>query len=182
MHVVRVGDTLTAIAKNAGTTIAAIASLNHIDPAKPILIGQRLRIPLATAGLAATQSDVRARLDYWSGKLGVDPHLVRALAWMESGYQTRIVSSAGARGVLQTLPTTREYVETVLAGRRIPHTVDGDIEVGILYLRHLLQVFNGNESLALAGWYQGERAVNEHGVYNVSKPFVANVLALKLRM
>jgi LysM repeat protein len=182
VHVVRVGDTLTAIAKSAGTTIAAVASLNHIDPSKPILIGQRLRVPAATAGLAATQTDVRARLDVWSSKLGVDPHLVRALAWMESGYQTRIVSSAGARGVLQTLPTTREYVETVLAGRPIAHTVDGDIEVGILYLRHLLQVFHGNESLALAGWYQGERAVREHGVYNVSKPFVANVLALKLRM
>ncbi|HET7128815.1 MAG TPA: peptidoglycan-binding protein [Gaiellaceae bacterium] len=182
IHVVRVGDTLTAIAKSGGTTIAAVASLNHIDPAKPILIGQRLRVPARTAGLAATQSDVRARLDTWSGKLGVDSHLVRALAWMESGYQTRIVSSAGARGVLQTLPTTREYVETVLAGRKIPHTVDGDIEVGILYLRHLLQVFKGNESLALAGWYQGERAVRQHGVYNVSKPFVANVLALKLRM
>jgi peptidoglycan hydrolase-like protein with peptidoglycan-binding domain len=182
VHVVRVGDTLTAIAKKAGTTIAAIASLNHIDPVKPILIGQRLRVPAPTAGLAATQGGVPARLDRWSGTLGVDPHLVRALAWMESGYQTRIVSSAGARGVLQTLPTTREYVETVLARRRIPHTVDGDIEVGILFLRHLLQVFKGNESLALAGWYQGERAVREHGVYNVSKPFVANVLALKLRM
>jgi LysM repeat protein len=182
VHVVRVGDTLTAIARSGGTTIAAIASLNHIDPARPILIGQRLRVPARTAGLAATQSDVRARLDTWSGKLGVDPHLVRALAWMESGYQTRIVSSAGARGVLQTLPSTREYVETVLAGRKIPRTVDGDIEVGILYLRHLLQVFKGNESLALAGWYQGERAVRQHGVYNVSKPFVANVLALKLRM
>jgi LysM repeat protein len=182
VHVVRVGDTLTAIAKKAGTTIAAIASLNHIDPRKPILIGQRLRVPARTAGLAATQSNVRERLDAWSARLGVDQHLVRALAWMESGYQTRIVSSAGARGVLQTLPTTREYVENVLAGRRIPRTVDGDIEVGILYLRHLLQVFHGNQSLALAGWYQGERAVRERGVYNVSKPFVANVLALKLRM
>jgi soluble lytic murein transglycosylase-like protein len=107
---------------------------------------------------------------------------VRALAWMESGYQTRIVSSAGARGVLQTLPTTREYVETVLAGKSIPHTVDGDIEVGILYLRHLLQVFHGNESLALAGWYQGELAVRKHGLYKVSRPFVANVLALSKRM
>ncbi len=182
VHVVRGGDTLTAIAKRAGTTIAAVASLNHIDPAKPILIGQRLRVPAPTAGLAATQSDVRVRLDAWSGTLGVDPHLVRALAWMESGFQTRIVSSAGARGVLQTLPTTRDYVETVLVGRRIPHTVDGDIEVGVVYLRHLLAVFRGDESLALAGWYQGERAVREHGVYNVSKPFVANVLALKLRM
>ena len=101
---------------------------------------------------------------------------------MESGYQTRIVSSAGARGVLQTLPTTRAYVETVLAGRKIPMTVDGDIEVGVLYLRHLLQVFHGNERLALAGWYQGERAVRQHGLYAVSKPFVANVLALRARM
>jgi hypothetical protein len=54
--------------------------------------------------------------------------------------------------------------------------------VGLLYLKHLLGVFAGNESLALAGWYQGERAVKEHGVYNVTKPFVANVLALRHRM
>ena len=183
VHVVRVGDTLTAIAKSAGTTIAAVASLNHIDreqadPDRAAAAHSR-RAPPASPRRRATCARGSTT---WSGKLGVDPHLVRALAWMESGYQTRIVSSAGARGVLQTLPTTREYVETVLAGRKIPHTVDGDIEVGILYLRHLLQVFHGNESLALAGWYQGERAVNEHGVYNVSKPFVANVLALKLRM
>ena len=182
IHVVRVGDTLTAIAKSAGTTIAAVASLNHIDASKPILIGQRLRIPSRTAGLAATQSDVRARLDYWSGNLGVDAHLVRALAWMESGYQTRIVSSAGARGVLQTLPTTREYVETVLVGRKIPHTVDGDVEVGVLYLKHLLNAFGGDEKLALAGWYQGERSVRANGPLDVSKSFAANVLALKQRM
>jgi LysM repeat protein len=182
VHVVHEGDTLTAIAARAGTTIAAVASLNDIDPARPIVIGQRLKLPARAAALEPTRTDVRSKLDAWSVRLGVDPHLVRALAWMESGYQTRIVSSAGARGVLQTLPTTREYVETVLARRRIPRTVDGDIEVGILFIRHLLQVFHGNERLALAGWYQGERAVRERGVYNVSKPFVANVLALKLRM
>ncbi|MDX6426183.1 MAG: hypothetical protein QOD52_1588, partial [Gaiellaceae bacterium] len=92
------------------------------------------------------------------------------------------VSSAGARGVLQTLPTTRSYVETVLAGRKIPQSVDGDIEVGILYLKHLLGVFGGDERLALAGWYQGELAVKKHGLYKVTKPFVANVLALRNRM
>jgi LysM repeat protein len=182
VYVVKAGDTLTAIAAAAGSTVAAIASLNGIDPAKPIVIGQRLRLPAHAVSLEPTRSDVRARLDDWSTRLGVDPHLIRALAWMESGYQTRIVSSAGARGVLQTLPSTRAYVETVLVGHKIPRTVDGDIEVGVLYIKHLLQVFNGNERLALAGWYQGERAVREHGVYNVSKPFVANVLALKLRM
>jgi peptidoglycan hydrolase-like protein with peptidoglycan-binding domain len=182
VHVVVVGDTLTAIAEGAGTTIAALAALNKIDPSKPIVIGQKLKLPAQPAALAPSSSTVRAKLDAWSARLGVDPHLVRALAWMESGFQTRIVSDAGARGVLQTLPTTRAYVETVLAEKPIPRTVDGDIEVGILYLRHLLHVFHGDESLALAGWYQGERAVRQHGVYNVSKPFVANVLALRTRM
>jgi LysM repeat protein len=181
-HVVRVGDTLTALAARYGTTVSALAAANSIKPSQPIVIGQKLRLPVSTSALDAPKSDVRAKLDSWSARLGVDPHLVRALAWMESGFQTRIVSSAGARGVLQTLPTTRQYVETVLAGRSIPETVDGDIEVGILYLRHLLQVFNGDSRLALAGWYQGERAVKEHGLYKVTKPFVANVLALRTRM
>ena len=140
------------------------------------------QVVVATTGLASPRADVRSMLDAWSARLGVDPHLVRALAWMESGFQTRIVSSAGARGVLQTLPATRQYVENVLVGRPIANTVDGDIEVGVLYLRHLLQVFHGDDRLALAGWYEGERAVREHGLYVVTKPFVANVLALRARM
>jgi LysM repeat protein len=184
VHVVRSGDNLTALAAHYHTTIAALAAENRIDPAKPIVIGQRLRVPAVTpaASLSAQRLDVRAMLDQWATRVGVDPHLVRALAWMESGFQTDIVSDAGARGILQTLPTTREYVERVLAGRKIPATVDGDIEVGLLYLKHLLGVFDGNEHLALAGWYQGERAVKQYGVYKVSKPFVANVLALRTRM
>lgn len=182
VRVVREGDTLTSLAVAAGTTVRALASLNGIDPEKPIVIGQRLRLPSRGASLAAPASGVRAKLDAWAARIGVDPRLVRALAWMESGFQTSIVSNAGARGVLQTLPSTRVYVETVLARRRIPRTVDGDIEVGLLYLRHLLGAFDGNESLALAGWYQGESAVRQYGVYDVTKPFVANVLALRRRM
>jgi LysM repeat protein len=182
VHVVRVGDTLTAIAASHGSTVAALARANRIDPAQPIIIGQRLRLPVETAGLVSSRADVRSMLDAWSARLGVDPHLVRALAWMESGFQTRIVSNAGARGVLQTLPSTRKYVENVLAGHPIAQTVDGDIEVGVLYLKHLLQVFHGDTRLALAGWYEGELAVEHYGLYKVTKPFVANVLALSTRM
>jgi LysM repeat protein len=186
VHVVRSGDTLTAIAARYGTTVDAVAAANHLDPAKPIVIGTRLRIttspPAQAPALSSQHVDVRSLLDRWAMRLGVDTHLVRALAWMESGFQTDIVSSAGARGVLQTLPSTRAYVETVLAGHAVPRTVDGDVEVGILYLRHLLKTFGGDERLALAGWYQGEQAVRVHGLYKVTKPFVANVLALRTRM
>ena len=125
------------------------------------LIGTQLSDPGAGA---RRDAGGRPRTGSTPGRraLGVSPHLVRALAWMESGYQPRVVSSAGARGVLQTLPTTRQFVEDVLAGHPIPHTLDGDIEVGVLYLRHLLQQFGGDERLALAGWYQGEDAVRKY--------------------
>jgi LysM repeat protein len=184
VYVVRPGDTLTSIARRFGTTVDALARLNRLDPQRVLLIATRLQIPraLAPERLGTTPAEVRDLLDEWAARLGVDRSLVRALAWMESGYQTRLVSRAGARGVMQLLPSTRRYVETVLLGRRIPHTVAGDIEAGVLLIRHLLQVFGGDERLALAAWYQGERAVRTVGLYRMTKPFVSDVLALRTRM
>jgi peptidoglycan hydrolase-like protein with peptidoglycan-binding domain len=183
-YVVRSGDTLTAIAKRYGLTVPELARANRIDADRVIVIGSSLKVPAPPAplALAAAPSTVRSRLDAWAVRLGLSVHLVRALAWMESGYQPNVVSNVGARGVLQTLPTTRQYVETVLAGHSIPHTLDGDIETGLLYLKHLLGVFNGNDQLALAGWYEGEDAVEHVGIYNETKPFVADVLALSTRI
>jgi peptidoglycan hydrolase-like protein with peptidoglycan-binding domain len=183
VYVVRNGDSLTSIAHRFHTTVAALARANHLDPSHYLIIGTRLRVPAArAAAAAASPSEVRGLLDAWSARLGVDRSLVRALAWMESGYQPHVVSDAGARGVLQLLPSTRTYVETTLLGRRIPRTVSGDVEAGVLLLRHLIETFNGDQSLALAAWYQGERAVRTVGVYKVTKPFVADVLALRAHM
>ena len=184
VYVVKAGDNLTQIAARYGTTVPALAAQNHLDPAQPIVIGKRLIVPERppAPSLVAQKQDVQAILDSWSAKLGVDAHLVRAVAWMESGYQTRLVSSSGAVGVMQTLPSTRDYVETVLLGRAVPHSVDGDVEIGVTLLKHLLTSFDGNERLALAAWYQGERAVRKYGIYNVSTPFVDDVLALAQRM
>ena len=183
-YVVRPGDSLTGIAQYAGVSVSELARLNNLNPSRVLLIGTQLKVPMhaAAVALSAAPASVQARLDYWSLELGVSPHLVRALAWMESGYQPNVVSDVGARGVLQTLPTTRQYVENVLIGHSVPESLDGDIEVGIVYLKHLLQVFGGNEELALAGWYQGEAAVRQYGPYNVTRPFVDDVLALSQRM
>jgi peptidoglycan hydrolase-like protein with peptidoglycan-binding domain len=180
VYVVKPGDSLTAIAGHFGLSMSQLAKANSFDPSGVLLIGRRLTIP--APALDPTPTDIRARLDAWSARLGVSSSLVRALAWMESGYQPRVVSSVGAYGVMQTLPSTRRYVEDVLVGAPIPHTPDGDIEVGVLYLRHLLQEFGGDERLALAAWYEGADAVRTYGLYKVTKPFVADVLALQQRM
>jgi LysM repeat protein len=187
-YVVKPGDNLTAIARTHGTTLKRLAQLNKLNPANPLLIGTKLRLPAAvrvmpTAEAATNASTVRASLDRWASYYGVDTHLAHALAWMESGYNNAMVSSVGAQGVMQLLPTTWTYVEDVLIGHKISdHGPDGNVHVGMAYLHHLLRVFNGNEHLALAGWYQGERSVKANGPLKVSKAFAADVLALKERM
>jgi LysM repeat protein len=186
-YVVKSGDSLTAIAQRHKTTLSKLAHLNGLDPAKPLLIGTRLRVPAAvrsvpTAVSATNAGSVRASLDRWAAHYGVDASLARALAWMESGYNNSVVSSVGAQGVMQLLPSTWDYVEQVLIHQKVAHDADGNVHVGMAYLSHLLNAFNGNEHLALAGWYQGERAVRASGPYKVSKAFVADVLALKQRM
>ena len=189
VHVVRSGESLTQLARRYHTTVAKLAHLNHLDPTHYLLIGTRLRIPVShhvtaqrVAVRTASIASVRSLLDYWAAHYGVSVHLVRALAWMESGYNNALVSSVGARGIMQLLPTTFRFAETVLIGHHIRHDASGNVRAGVAYLAHLLHDFHGNKRLALAGWYQGERAVRKHGLYKVSKTFVANVLSLERRM
>ena len=191
-HVVRAGESLSSIARRYGTTVAKLARINHLDPARYLLIGTKLRVPAGSrpqqvktqpaAYRTMSVGSVRSLLDYWAAHYGVDVHLVRALAWMESGYNNHLVSSVGARGIMQLLPTTFRFAETVLIGHRVTHNANGNVRAGVAYLAHLLRDFHGDRRLALAGWYQGERAVRKHGLYKVSKTFVADVLALAQRM
>ncbi len=160
---------------------AGLAADGIAGPATLAAFGRRDRVPLAVHADTGSPTFVRASLEHWSLHYGVDPHLARALAWMESGYNPRLVSQSGAWGVMQILPSTWAYAETVLIGRKVPHTAEGNVRVGTAYLRHLLRAFRGDERLALAAWYQGERAVREHGIYPATRVFVANVLALKAR-
>lgn len=189
LYIVKPGDSLTALARRWHTTLTRLARLNSLDPRRYLLIGAKLRLPASVSStsrsvsVSATDATaVRASIDEWAGHYGVDPRLARALAWMESGYQNDVVSSVGAQGVMQLLPSTWKYVENVLIGHPVAHTADGNVEVGIALIHHLLSVFGGNERLALAAWYQGERAVRKQGIYKVSKVFVADVEALKTRM
>jgi hypothetical protein len=195
IHVVRAGESLSSIARHYHTTVAKLARRNHLDPSHFLLIGTRLHVPHVSqvrhAGTTTTHqvayrtqsvASVRALLDHWAAHYGVSVHLVRALAWMESGYNNALVSSVGARGIMQLLPSTFSFAEQVLIGHHVRHNASGNIRAGVAYLSHLLHDFHGDKRLALAGWYQGERAVRKHGVYKVSKTFVRNVLALAKRM
>lgn len=192
VHVVRSGESLSGLARRYHTTVKKLARLNHLDPAHFLLIGTKLKIPSSrrppqvkvtrTVDRVAQIGSVRSLIDYWAAHYGVSVHLVRALAWMESGYNNSLVSSVGARGIMQLLPTTFHFVEAVLIRHHVRHDANGNVRAGVAYLSHLLRDFHGDKRLALAGWYQGERAVRKHGLFKVSKQFVADVLSLEQRM
>jgi Putative peptidoglycan binding domain/Transglycosylase SLT domain len=129
----------------------------------------------------APATSVRAMLTNWAIAYRLDPGLVRALAWMESGFQPGLVSSAGARGVMQVLPGTRHYVQSILIGHKVPNSTSGNIRIGVVYLRHLLREFSWSHKRALAAWYQGPGSLRQHGQLPVTRQFVANVLALRTR-
>ena len=147
-----------------------------------IVPGQRLRLPrgahLGSSSAPVGRATIRAAIDRWSAAFGVDPKLARALAWMESGFQQDVVSSAGAIGVMQLLPETWEWVDTLLLRDVTPRTYEGNVRAGVRYLRWQLDQFDGDVRLALAGYYQGARAVRERGLFDDTKQYVSVILQL----
>jgi Putative peptidoglycan binding domain/Transglycosylase SLT domain/LysM domain len=185
VHVVRPGESFFSISARYHVSPWQLARRNRLSLMRVIVPNQRLILPrgarlgaVTATGPPASRDAIRASIDRWSRFYGVDPQLARALGWMESGFQQDVVSSVGALGVMQLLPETWEFVDTVLLGFRTPRTYDGNVRAGMRYLRWQLDEFGGNVRLALAGWYQGARAVRERGLFDDTKMFVRVVLQL----
>ncbi len=185
-HVVAAGESFYSISESYGVSPLLLAKQNGLELSTVIVPGQRLALPAGAAqppngggtGATATADAVRASLDRWSAAYGVDPRLARATAWMESGFQQSVVSNVGAIGVMQLLPGTWAWVDQMLLGTTTPRTYDGNIRAGVRYLRWLLDQFNGDRRLALAGYYQGAQAVRDRGLFEDTKRYVAIILKL----
>ena len=184
-HVVAPGESFFSIAARYHVSPWRLAQRNGLSLINVIVPNQRLALPKGArlsaptvAGPPASRDSVRAALDYWSRVYGVDPALARALAWMESGFQQDVVSNVGAIGVMQLLPETWDFVDLVLLGGRTPRNYQGNVRAGVRYLRWQLDEFGGDRRLALAGWYQGARAVRERGLFDDTREFVRIVLGL----
>jgi LysM repeat protein/peptidoglycan hydrolase-like protein with peptidoglycan-binding domain len=181
-HTVRAGESFFSIAQRYHVSPWRLAQASRLHLMSTIVPGQRLVLPpgahLESTGPSVDRDAVRVAIDRWSAAYGVDPRLARALAWMESGFQEDVVSSAGAIGVMQLLPETWQWVDTVLLGESTPRTYDGNVRAGVRYLRWQLDQFGGDVRLALAGYYQGARAVRERGLFDDTKQYVSVIQKL----
>jgi len=200
-YVVRAGDTLSGLAANAGVSTSQMAAANGLDPSAPLLTGTVLKLPsgspaparaaeplpsqrvVPAAAPAATPTRLGAAdIQSVASQHGVSPSLAAAIAWQESGFNNGMVSSANARGVMQVMPGTWDYVENNLAGRRLDAgSATDNVHAGVLYLQHLLEQTGGDEATAIAGYYQGLGSVQSRGMFDDTQQYVANVQALRSR-
>lgn len=89
---------------------------------------------------------------------GLDPLLLYSIMHQESSFKLHAVSPKGARGLMQLMPGTasRFGVVNIFDPKQ-------NIEGGARYVRFLLDLFDGDIQLALAGYNAGEGAVQKYG-------------------
>jgi soluble lytic murein transglycosylase-like protein len=89
---------------------------------------------------------------------GIDPLLLYSIMHQESSFKSHAISPKGARGLMQLMPFTamRYGVTNIFDPRQ-------NIEGGARYLRFLLDHFDGDVDLVLAGYNAGEGAVEKYG-------------------
>ena len=200
-YVVRPGDTLGALATQTGVSVSQMAYVNGLDPAAILHIGTVLKLPTgAPSPLRASQPAPAARVIPASGPLptagqlsasrvmqlaseqGAPSALAAAIAWQESGFNNAAVSTANARGVMQVMPGTWDWVQRNLASAPLsPTSAEDNVRAGSLYLARLLRETGGDIRLAAAGYYQGLYSVRSRGMFDDTKRYVDNVLALSAR-
>jgi soluble lytic murein transglycosylase len=94
----------------------------------------------------------------------LDPSLIAAVIYTESRFRDQ-TSHAGAKGLMQILPATADYIAQKSGGTAFEQGDLADpqinISYGSWYLRYLLDKYGGNEVLAIAAYNAGEGKVDE---------------------
>lgn len=106
---------------------------------------------------------------------GVDPRFIHAVIQQESRYKNEALSHVGAQGLMQLMPATAKRF-----GCDDPHDAAANIKAGTKYLAWLLKRFDGDVTLALAGYNAGEGAVDKYdGVppYSETQDYVRKIVA-----
>ena len=200
---VKAGDTFSSLAARAGVAAEQVAGVNGLSLDQPLIEGTTIKLPPASTPVqeqsaapqeaapppttepapVATGARVSAGdVTSIAGQNGVDGSLAAAIAWQESGFNNSMVSSANARGVMQVMPGTWDWVQDNLAPRELnPESATDNVHAGTLYLDYLLHETGGDETLAAAGYYQGLTSVREIGMLPETQQYVNNVMSLRGR-
>lgn len=142
-----------------------------LDGAERLLGGGAMSLPSEVSGMARTEAE----------RQGVDPALVAAVIAQESGGRQDVVSSAGARGLMQLMPGTAKGLGVD------PNDPAQNVRGGVTYLRQMLSRYGGNVEYALMAynwgpsnvdaWLRTGRGVSGQDVPRETRNYVPSVLA-----
>ena len=121
----------------------------------------------------------RSQIDTWiskaSKKYSVPESLIRSVIRIESNFDPKAVSKAGAQGLMQLMPNTAKAL-----GVRDSFNIQQNIFGGVQYLKGLLNRFDGDLKLSLASYNAGVgRVLRAGGIPQIkeTKEYVRKVLA-----
>ena len=112
----------------------------------------------------------------YSQQYDVNPKLVAALIARESGFNRYAVSSSGAKGLGQLLPSTAAGLDVT-----DPFDIDENVKATVRYMRSMLDRFPEPNKVpyAIAGYFEGPNSVNRSGGFKIkSKSYIEDILTL----
>ncbi len=181
-HTVVAGETLWSIAAANNFTTSSLAAYNGLSPDAQVVLGSTIMIPAAgqaspAAPAATGQSTSSSQVGSAAAQHSASPSVATGVAYQESGFNNSVVSSAGARGVMQIMPGTWDFIQSNLASYQLnPYSTQDNVNAGVMYL-HYLERTMGSEDAAIGAYYQGPNSVRERGLLPETQHYVANVRA-----
>jgi hypothetical protein len=141
------------------TSRAVPSSIASGQPAVRSSAAPALQMAAGTAleGFSTGDGNVDRFIVASSNRHGVDPLLIYSIMHRESSFKKFALSHKGARGLMQLMPATAARL-----GVRDIFDPQQNIEGGVKYIRILLNMFDGDVRLALAGYNAGEGAVMKY--------------------
>jgi hypothetical protein len=128
------------------------------NPTKRLIHLTAMPVNPSLGGFTTGNSEVDNFIVESGKRNSVDPLLLYSIMHQESSFKPRAMSYKGARGLMQLMPPTaaRFGVTNIWDPKQ-------NIEGGARYMRFLLDLFDGDVRLALAGYNAGEGAVMKYG-------------------
>ncbi|MDY5148456.1 lytic transglycosylase domain-containing protein [Actinotignum sanguinis] len=125
--------------------------------------------------IAPSRADTQKMVRDTAALMGVNPRLAMAHAYIESGFNSRALSPAGAAGVMQLIPAASRWAGRMV-GRDLDWLIPADnITAGIAIIRYL-QRHTTSTHEAIAAYYQGLARLREAGPYPSTQKYVLRVL------
>jgi len=110
-------------------------------------------------------------INKFSSKYGISPYLMLALMREESFFNPEAISPTGATGLMQIMPDTARMTNPAFYTGSALLAPEYNIETGIKYFMHLMEIFNGNEALCVLAYNSGPGSVKKWLAENKNRDF-----------